>query len=138
MKNFRKTLAHLWADVQACLQYIVMFRPNFDPLQASGGFLIKTKIKAYTKLTVVMCCKIVDKKYAAPSSGRFQRRQRRWPQVCGLSLRQLEKQSLSYPSDLPMYFCFQRIQTAVFYKKTHLKFLSVLFSCFQTSSGLVT
>ena len=34
--------------------------PIWTPLQATGGFLIKTKIKAYTKLTVVICCQIVD------------------------------------------------------------------------------
>ena len=33
------------------------------------GFLGKSKMKAYTKLTVVMCCQIVDRKSVAPSSG---------------------------------------------------------------------
>ena len=32
------------------------------------GCLGKTKIKAFTKLTVVMCCQIVDRKSVAPSS----------------------------------------------------------------------
>ena len=59
-------------------------------LKASGGFLIKIKIKAYTKLTVVMCCKIDDKKHTAPSSGRFRRRPQP-PLACGQSPRQLEK-----------------------------------------------
>ena len=34
----------------------------------------KTKIKAYTKLTVVMCCQIRDRRSVAPSSGDFRRR----------------------------------------------------------------
>ena len=35
------------------------------------GILVKTKMKAYTKLTVVMCCQIVARKSVAPSSGDF-------------------------------------------------------------------
>ena len=35
------------------------------------GFLEKTKIKAYTKLTVVMCCQIFYRKSVAPSSAIF-------------------------------------------------------------------
>ena len=34
--------------------------PILGHLKASGGFLIKTKMKAYTKLIVVMCCQIDD------------------------------------------------------------------------------
>ena len=30
---------------------------------------VKTEIKVYTKLTVVMCCQICDIRYVAPSSG---------------------------------------------------------------------
>ena len=37
------------------------------------GFLGKTKIKAYTKLTVVRRCQIVARKSVAPSNGDFQR-----------------------------------------------------------------
>ena len=33
------------------------------------GFLVKTKIKAYKKMTVVMRCQIVARKSVAPSSG---------------------------------------------------------------------
>ena len=40
-------------------------------LEAFLGFLGKTKMKAYTKLTVVMCCQIVARKSVAPSSGDF-------------------------------------------------------------------
>ena len=43
-------------------------------LEAFLGFLGKTKMKAYTKLTVVMCCQIVARKSVAPSSGDFRRR----------------------------------------------------------------
>ena len=43
-------------------------------LEASLGFLVKTKMKAYTKLTVVMCCQIVDRTCVAPYSGNFWRR----------------------------------------------------------------
>ena len=40
----------------------------------SRGFLVQTKMKAYTKLTVVMCCPICDRRSLAPSSGDFRRR----------------------------------------------------------------
>ena len=43
-------------------------------LEAIVGFLVKTKIKAHTKLTVVMCCQIVTRKSVAPSSGDFRQR----------------------------------------------------------------
>ena len=33
------------------------------------GFLVKTKMKDYTKLTVVLYCQIVASKSVAPSSG---------------------------------------------------------------------
>ena len=49
-------------------------RPNSDTLRGIFGFLVKTKMKAYTKLTVVMCCQIVARKSVAPSSGDFRRR----------------------------------------------------------------
>ena len=42
-------------------------------LEAFLGFLVKTKMKAYKKLTVVMCCQIVGRKSVAPSSGDFRR-----------------------------------------------------------------
>ena len=80
-----------------------MFRPNCNPLTGICGILHQNnKRKIYAKLTVVICCQIVDYKYTAPSSSRFRRR---WllPKACGLSLRQLEKQSPSYYSDLLMY-----------------------------------
>ena len=38
------------------------------------GFLVKTEMKAYTKLTVVMCCQIVARMSVAPSSSDFWRR----------------------------------------------------------------
>ena len=43
-------------------------------VEAFLGFLVKTKMKAYKKLTVVMCCRIVARKFVAPSSGDFWRR----------------------------------------------------------------
>ena len=43
-------------------------------LEASEGLPVKTKMKADTKLTVVMCCQIIAKRHTAPSSGRFRRR----------------------------------------------------------------
>ena len=43
-------------------------------LEAFLGFLVKTRMKAYTKLTDVMCCQIVARKSVAPSSGDFRRR----------------------------------------------------------------
>ena len=36
-------------------------------LEAFLGFLFKTKIKTYTKLTVVMCCQMVATKPVTPS-----------------------------------------------------------------------
>ena len=41
------------------------------------GFLGETKMKADTKLTVVMCYQIVARKSVAPSSGDFRRHWRR-------------------------------------------------------------
>ena len=35
------------------------------------GLPITNKIKAYTKLTVVMCCQICNRSSVAPSSGNF-------------------------------------------------------------------
>ena len=49
----------------------LQFRPNSDTFRGILGFLVKTKMKAYTKLTVVMCCQIVDRKSVAPSSAIF-------------------------------------------------------------------
>ena len=43
-------------------------------LETFFGFLVKTKMKAYTKLTVVMCCQMVASKSVAPSIGNFRRR----------------------------------------------------------------
>ena len=52
-----------------------MLRPNLDTLRGifglPGG---KSKMKAYTKLTFVMCCQIVARKSVGPSSGDFWRR----------------------------------------------------------------
>ena len=42
--------------------------------EAFLGFLGKTKMKAYRKLTIVMYCQIVAKKSVAPFSGDFWRR----------------------------------------------------------------
>ena len=39
--------------------------------QGGFGFLIETKMKAYAKLTVVMCCPIFAKRPEAPSNGNF-------------------------------------------------------------------
>ena len=43
-------------------------------LEAFLGLVDKTKMKAYTKLTLVMCCQIVARKSVAISSGDFRRR----------------------------------------------------------------
>ena len=51
-----------------------MLRPNSDTFRGILGFLVKTKMKAYKKMTVVMCCQIGARKSVAPSSGDFQRR----------------------------------------------------------------
>ena len=49
---------------------IVLFRQIKRP----KGLSVKTKMKAGTKLTVVMCCQIVDRKSTASSNDRFQQR----------------------------------------------------------------
>ena len=46
---------------------------NWDELKNS---------KAYTELTVVMCCRIICRMSVAPSSGNFQRRPAMW-YACG-------------------------------------------------------
>ena len=48
--------------------------PNQKCLEAFLDLLVKTKMKAYTKLTVVMCCPIIARKFEVPSSGNFRRR----------------------------------------------------------------
>ena len=52
----------------------IMFRPISRCLEAFLGFLVETKRKAYTKVTVVMCCQIFDRRSVAPSRGNFRRR----------------------------------------------------------------
>ena len=57
----------------------IFFSPIMTRLGIFFGFLVKTKMKAYTKLTAVMCCQIVA---VAPSSGDF-RPQPAKRYVCG-------------------------------------------------------
>ena len=82
-----------------------MFRPNLD-----AGSLLNTKIKADTKLTVVMKCQIFDRKSVAPSSDIFYR-QRELP-VCGQDqtfnnfclkwlVRQLRQSIMNFGTRLP-------------------------------------
>ena len=53
------------------LKWVSSLGPIQTRLEAVLGFLVKTKMKAYTKLTVVMCCQIGARK---PSSGDFPQR----------------------------------------------------------------
>ena len=134
----------------------VCLGPILTNLQASGGFLIRTKIKAYTKPTLVMCCQIDDQKYTAPFCGRFL--QRPPPLLaCGQSPRHLEKQSPSLSHDLFMYFLSQNKKNLDYFflsclvlnilkplkqpfsiRKMRLKCLSLVYSCFQAFRCLVT
>ena len=50
----------------------IIFRPHLD--MSRGVFGLPGK--AYTKLTVVICCQICDRRSVAPSSGNFRRRLR--------------------------------------------------------------
>ena len=52
----------------------IMFGPHLDLFIDVCSFEIDTKIKNYTKLTVVMLCQIFDRKSLAPSSGDFHQR----------------------------------------------------------------
>ena len=56
------------------LKWAYSLGPIQTRLEAFLGFLVKTKMKAYTKLTDLMCCQIVARKSVAPSSGDFRRR----------------------------------------------------------------
>ena len=47
--------------------------PIHTNLETSEGLLVKTKMKADTKLTVVMCGQIIAKRPTAPTIGRFRR-----------------------------------------------------------------
>ena len=67
------------------------------------GLLINTKKEADTKLTIEMCSQMIDWKFTASSSGHFHRRPSPL-QTCGLSLRQLQKKSLTKHYDRGMYF----------------------------------
>ena len=60
--------------MKSYLQYELCLGPIQRRLEAFLGFLVKTQMKAYKKLTVVMCCQIVARKSVAPSSGDFWRR----------------------------------------------------------------
>ena len=61
---------------------LIMLGPLLTYLQTYAGFLFKTKIKAHTKLTVVMWCQIFDRKSRAPSCS-DNRRQLAPRQACG-------------------------------------------------------
>ena len=69
----------------------------FGPIQKCSeaflGLLVKTKVKAYTKLTIVMCCQIVARKSVAPSSGDFCRRLAPW-YACGQDQRFWRKKNV--------------------------------------------
>ena len=52
--------------MNSILNVPLMFRPNSDTFRGILGFLAKTIMKAYTKLTVVMCCQIVARKSVVP------------------------------------------------------------------------
>ena len=60
-------------------------------LEGFLGFLVKTKMKVYTKLTVVMCYQIVSRKSVAPSSGDF--RWRSAPFISGFRPNSIEHQA---------------------------------------------
>ena len=51
----------------------IIFRPHLDMYRGVFGLPGKNKMKANTKLTVVMCCQIFHRKSVAPSSGDFRR-----------------------------------------------------------------
>ena len=55
-----------------------MFVPYLDNFRGVLGFLVKTIMRADTKLTVVLWCQIIDRKSFAPSSGNFRRRLLLW------------------------------------------------------------
>ena len=48
-----------------------MFEMNKSTPRGVFGIPGQKKIKAYTKLTFVMCCQICDRRSVAPSSGDF-------------------------------------------------------------------
>ena len=48
--------------------------PNIHFPARTVCVLVKTKMKTDTKMTVVMCCQIVDRKSVAPARGNFWRR----------------------------------------------------------------
>ena len=50
---------------------LVMFTPHLDELKAAWGLPSQNKKKADTKLAVVMCCQIFDRRSTAASSGHF-------------------------------------------------------------------
>ena len=69
---------------------MVMFKPNSDQFRGIWGPPSEKKMKADTKLTVVMCCQIIAKRHTAPSSGRFRRRPAS-PLLSWRTLRQLQE-----------------------------------------------
>ena len=55
----------------------IIFRPHLDMSKGVCGLPSKKKMKAETKLTVVVCCQIFHRKSVTPSSGDFGGNRRR-------------------------------------------------------------
>ena len=73
--------------------YKIMFRPNSDMFRGIFGLTGQIKMKAYIKLTVVLCCKIVARKSVAPSSSDLWRRPA--PRLPVDKIRNFEEKSFS-------------------------------------------
>ena len=77
---------------------LVMFTPNLDELKAAWGLPTQNKKKADTKVAVVMCCQIFDRRSTVSSSGHF------WleffmPHFCTLNKFEIFKQNLQLLTD---------------------------------------
>ena len=88
---------------------ILCLGPIQTRLEAFLGFLGKTKMKAYTKLTVVMCSQIIDRKSVAIYSGE-RRSGRLVDNIRNFDKKKLVVKNISISS---VFFCFQH----TFYNK---------------------
>ena len=121
------------------------FRNNLDPFTGIFRLPVETIMKAYTKLTLVMCCNFFDYRYAAPSSGDFRRRPS-LPKACGLSWRNgfllSLPRGLRYPFNKKktkskkkilsiswMLSTFKQFKQLFSMRKTHTKTLGLIISC---------
>ena len=122
---------------------LIKLRPK-TCLKEFLGFLVKTKIKAYKKMTVVMCCQIVARKSVAPSSSDFRRR---FPAATCDMIRKFEEKkfwqnnyytALTAAAGLPLVCNLNDFSRATYFlclaglaRGSLIEYLTLIFLCFK-------